>query len=135
MSDTILQASLLQQCPVQNQVIPQGGPKAIPVILDFANGGSPIIPPDAITLDYSNVQALGRFDLLQGFFVDNSNNGSALTITIEGTAHRIIIPATSQAWMPALCMNPVKVSFQSAGGVAVKVYLLNFPVAPAVWGV
>lgn len=125
---TILNAEQLQQCPVQNQVVPAKGPKAIPIILDFS-------VDTEFQLDYSNVQAQGRFELLQGLFVDNSNNGSALTITIEGTAQRLIVPATSQAYLPVLCQNPVKLSFDSAGGVSVKAYLLNFPVAPAVWKV
>lgn len=125
----MIDASQLFPRDCTNQTAPPDGPKALPVNLDFST-----LP--LYTLDYSNAQNLGKFSMLQSLYVDNSDNGSAVEITVMGgTGQRIIVPGNSQAYLPVLVANPINLQFVSQGNVLVPVFLLNFPVAPAVWHV
>lgn len=111
------------------QQVPKEGPISIPVPLDFTTDTE-------YDLDYSNMQGRDKFSILQTVFIDNADMGQALTITMNGTGQRIICPANSQGYFPVLSQNPVKLAFTTAVlGVAAKVYLCNFPVAPCVWHV
>lgn len=124
----IINSQGLQNCAVTNQLAPPEGPKAVPVSLDFSSNPS-------YTLDYGNNQQLAQFSILQSIFIDNSANGSSITIIVNGTGQRIVCPATSQGYFAILCQSPINLTFSSAGNVPVPCYLLNFPLATAVWGV
>jgi len=125
---SLIDASNLFARDCSNQAAPPDGPKAIPVSLDFSALAT-------YTLDYSNAQNLGKFSMLQAVYVDNSTNGSAVSITVTGTGQVLTVPANSQAYLPILVGNPIFLTFTSNGNVSVTVFLLNFPVAPAIWHV
>jgi hypothetical protein len=103
--------------------MPPEGPKCIPFTLDFSVA-------DTYALDYSNMGQRGFMSMLQTVWVDNSGNGLPTLIIIAATGQSIIVPAATQDYFAVMCPNPIKISFQSAGAVAVPVLLLNFPVAP-----
>lgn len=101
--------------------MPEEGPKCIPIPLDFSVA-------TVYTLDYMNFQQLGRFSMLQTVYVDNSLNAAKLNITIPALNQVLKIPAGVQGYFPILCPNPIKLSFDSTGGVLCQVILLNFPI-------
>lgn len=109
-----------------NQCAPREGPKTLAVPLDFTGGIT------TIELDYSMLQP-NTFEQLQGMYIDNSGNGQSLTITILSTQQKIVTKANRQRYVTVLSQNPIRLKFQSTGGVEVKVHLLNFPVASAEW--
>lgn len=101
--------------------MPEGGPLALPIRLDFSANTS-------YTLDYSNQTARGFMDMVQTIFVDNFGNGAILKITIQGSQQVLQIPAGTQGYFPVICPNPVRIQFDSTGGTVQSVILLNFPV-------
>jgi hypothetical protein len=103
--------------------MPDGGPKCIPITLDFTAFGTYV-------LDLSNVQTRGYFDMLQTVWVDNFNNAQILKITVPSTQQVLQVPASTQGYFPILCANPIKLQFDSAGaGVGVaQVTLINCPI-------
>jgi len=127
---SILDAMQCQPSEVQNQNRPGDGSKCVPIPLNFGSDPTVVSP---VTFDYSNQQRLGKFSILQGFYIDNADNGSALTVLVAGTNFRVICPANSQGFFSVLCRNPIQLTFSTAGAVNVLVYMLNFPVATAVW--
>ncbi len=84
-------------------------------------------------IDFSQIQSIGsHWASTQTIYVDNSANGSTITITINGTLQTLVIPKNSCGYYPVLCNNPPKMNFNSAGGV-VNVNFVNFFIAPIVW--
>ena len=126
---TYVDANILVCTPVTNQTVPPSseGMKMVPVGINFSTDSS-------FMLDLSSYLSSTRISQVQTIFIDNSDNGSSVTVTIPATQQRLICPANSQGYFPILCTSPVKLSFQSAGNVLVWFFLLNFPVAPGVWG-
>ena len=101
--------------------MPEGGPRCLPLRLDFAAALS-------YDLDYGAMQQRGFLSMVQTAWVDNSLSATILTITILGTNQVLKIPAGVQGYFPVLVPNPIKMSFASAGGVVCQVILLNFPI-------
>ena len=128
----VIRQESLADVPVQNQVLPKGGPKAVPVSLDFgaANGQAEWI------LDAQNMQALGRFSNLQTIWVDNSLNTQLLTITMGGSGQVLKVQPGKQGYYPVLSANPIYVVFSvpaTNGTDATVIMLLNFPCPFAEW--
>lgn len=122
----IVNQQQLQTVLNQNQFVPDEGPKAIPLRLDFS-------ATDTYTLDMQNFEALGNISMIQCIFVDNSDNGNPLVITTNA-GQRIIVKAGTQGYFPVLVSNPVKLTFFStAGGPIVPLFLLNMPIAGQSW--
>jgi hypothetical protein len=113
---------------VTNQMAPPEGPKALPIMLDFS-----ALP--LYTLDFGHQQSQGKFSAFQSIYIDNSLNGSSVSMLVNGSGQVITCPANSQGYFPVICQNPISLQFTSAGNVRVNVYLCNFPIAPAVWHV
>jgi hypothetical protein len=86
-------------------------------------------------LDAQNIQSLGWIQYVQTVFIDNSANADALVLTVDpnGSAQQIIAGPNSQGYYNALCPNPVKMSFVTAGGVVVPIYLTDVAIPGAVW--
>jgi len=100
--------------------MPVGGPKCVPINLDFSVSTT-------YNLDMSNVQSRGFFDMVQTVWVDNSLSDVILTITVPNTQQTLKIPAGIQGYFSVLAPNPVRMQFDSTGGVVCQVTLLNFP--------
>lgn len=126
-----IDATQCQPYSTKNQMAPSRdeGPKAIPLQMDFNLAAS-------YDVDLSNLSDSNRFTILQGVYVDNSLNASAVSITVNDQIRQTLtFPSASQGYLPILCTMPIKLNFSSAGNVVVKVDLLNFPVAACVWKV
>lgn len=119
----------LQLLPVRpnNGFVPCGGPKGIPVLINFALGS-------VYSLDLSTVQSMGYIECVQTVFIDNSGNPNPLKIsTSPSTNQTIVCPANSQGYFPILQTNPPHLTFTTAYVGEIMVQLLNFYIAPCIW--
>lgn len=111
---------------VFNQTQAKGGPKAVPLKLDFS-------VQDSYLIDLSTLNAFNTLEFVQTVFVDNADNSSPVIIYNGVSQQRLVIPANSQGYYPFLCPNPGRFTIATDGGVVVNVELCNFPVSPATW--
>lgn len=103
--------------------MPSEGPKCIPITLDFSLA-------QTYAIDYSNMQQRGFLSMCQSVWVDNSLNAAVLSLIVPGTNQTIKVAAGVQDYFTVLAPNPLKLSFDSTGGVIVQVILCNFPIVP-----
>lgn len=101
-------------------------PAVICVPLDFAAASQ-------YTLNLKQLQDLGVFDVLVTIYVDNRANPNVLDMLMSGTLQDVSAAAKTQGYYPVIANNPAELTFTSAGGAKVNVFLLNFEVSPAVW--
>lgn len=119
--------AMVPRYSVMGATVPPEGPRTLAVGLDFTQASQ-------YSLDLQNLQQRNFFSMLQGLFVDNSQNPASLTINFPNTGQNLIFEAGTQAYITTLCQNPAKLVFISSGDVsAVVVYLLNYPVTNDVW--
>lgn len=122
----------LQNILLNNQIIPNEGPKALGMILDFTvASGQP-----SYQVDLNNLQQEGFFSMLQTVYVDNKKNSSTLTIVVNGSGQNIEISPNTEGYYPVLAPNPVKLQFLTSAqaiGEVVQVFLINVPIAGVVW--
>ena len=116
-----------QICQTQNQMIPDEGPKAIPINLDFS--GSP-----TFQLDLKPLQDQKRIAIVQCLWIDNAGNSTQLVVTINGSNQQIVVKANTQGYYPVLVPNPARFGFQSTQGQNfTNVFLLNMPISGCTW--
>ncbi len=106
--------------------IPEEGPKTIPFVFDFSQQAT-------YPADLQNLQGRNFFSAAQSVFIDNSLNAAAVSITFDGTQQKVTAKPYTQGYYTVLCPNPIRFLAASTGAVVVRVYLLNVPVAGAVW--
>lgn len=114
--------------PAFNNKIPSEGPRYIPMTFAFDTYST-------WEVDMTIIQQQGKISTLQAFYIDNSANTNALSITMGLGAQTIDVPAGAQGYVTVLVNNVPKfsvTSIQAAGQVA-NVFALNFPVTNAVW--
>jgi hypothetical protein len=120
--------SLLPVAPF-NQIVPPGGPKAIPANLDFTGGAT------SYQVDMGNAVARNLIEYVQCIYADNRNNSAPLIVTMSGSNQVIVFPAQSEGYLPVLAPNPPVFNFTSTGGIVVPVYFINVPIGPMLWSV
>lgn len=111
---------------IANVIIPKGGPKTIPLIIDFSG----------ITeweVDGSQVVERGKIEYIQALWIDNYSNANPLTVQMNLTNMRLVVPARSQGFYPVLMPNPPKFKFTTQAGPKVFLQFLNVPVQPMTW--
>lgn len=120
----------VQFCLTRNQVIPDEGPKAIPLVLDFSSSAG-----DPIEIDAQYLQSLGRFSMLQTIFVDMSDAANNLTIKVNGSGQKIVAKVGTQGYYSVLAPNPFKLVFETSPGGTdnLPLYLINVPIPGVVW--
>jgi hypothetical protein len=112
-----------------NVIIPVEGPKGVMAVLDF-NGTD-----GTYTVDGSQNIQQGKISYYQTLWVDNADNPNALTIQMEFTNQRVIIPANVQQYVNVLAPNmPVFHFSTTTGNFKVNVGFLNVPIQPDQWG-
>lgn len=111
-----------------NAVLPAAGPVCYPQNLDFRTVAEQQV-------DLQSEIVAGHIAFVSGFYLDNSANANPITVVVDTTFQRIIIPANKQAYMPTLSATSAKftVTTQAAANLIVPFYALNFPVWPLVW--
>jgi hypothetical protein len=86
------------------------------------------------SLDLTAIQQqLAYFKTVQTLYIDNSQNGNAITILMGGTLQRVIIPAFGQGYVPVLQIEAAVLTFQSASAVQIAVQVLDFFLPPFIW--
>ena len=116
---------------IANSAVPQEGPKAVRIPLDFTVNQSLMADLTMLTQGQPNPQ----MSYVQTLFVDNSASASAMYIQSSSLSQTVIIPSYSQAYIPFLQPNNPKIIFTNAGAVVCQAFALNFPVSPAVWAI
>lgn len=127
MADTPTQPTLhLLPLPIVNQMWPKSGIRAIPVQLDFTVA-------DSILVDMSNQQQLGKFDLAQGVYVDNSQNSDQLKLQTTIVGQIVIIPPNSQGFIPLLFGQNPQLTCTTQGDLILNLWVLNVPMPCTIW--
>lgn len=122
----LLNNKMLSYYNTQNQVIPDEGPKVVPLVLDFT-------AQDVYTLDLLNQEQQALISLIQGMFIDMKDSNVPLQITIEGPGQVIQAKGLTQGYYSVLCPSPPRFTFSCPGGPILKVILMNMPVIGVVW--
>lgn len=114
---------------IYNMMLPQMGPRAIPITVDHTSD-------DDVNIDLSALVRDGVVDYVSGAFIDNSENAAELILEVDGgTGQQVKVPANSQAYLPVLSVNPPKfISRTTAtGGLYIPIIFYNVPMLPYVW--
>lgn len=121
--------SVRQGWPVSNGYAPAGGPRALPITLDFTTVTS-------IALDLLQEIEAGVINIVQSVYVDNSANPNALTLIWDQTNQRVVIPANAGGIWPVITPKdaPRLIASTLATGVIVGIILLNVPMPLTQWG-
>jgi hypothetical protein len=122
----IINQQQLQVLLVNNQIVPNEGPKAVPLFLNFAAATD-------FTLDMTEFQERKFLEMVQTIYVDCSLSASDLTVTFGKSNQKIVAKAGTQGYYPVLVPNFTSIDFSSAGGVLIPVFLVNVPIPGLVW--
>ena len=123
-----LSAESLRVTQLNNQTLPDEGPKAVPLILNFD------ATTDTIDLDFGQRQQQGWLSMVQSIYIDAKDAANPVSVTFESSNQKITAKPQTQGYYSALCPNPVKMRFTALMNTGiVTVYLINVPVAGAVW--
>lgn len=107
--------------------IPKEGPQVIPFIFDFSVQSN-------YEIDLTLIAQQGKISGVQGLYIDNASNDQPISILTSIINQTVTIPSQSQAYLPCLVSNQVKLTVTSANATGIAtVMLLNFPVAAGVW--
>ena len=118
---------------IPNQTIPDEGPKAIPIRLDFSVAGGSIT---SYSIDLLITQERALLTMVQTLYIDLSTAVNDLIVTVGGSNQIIQAEAGTQGYYPVLCPNPPKFQFDvAAPGDVDTVFLINVPIAGVVWTV
>lgn len=121
-----MNVSISSGVALSTSLLPNEGPKTIPLTLDFSAQSS-------YPIDLQSLQQRNSFTAVQSIYVDNSGNAQNVTFTFQGSQQPITCKARTQGYYTVIAPNPVRFTAASTGTVVVKVQLLNVPVAGAVW--
>jgi hypothetical protein len=115
---------------MNNVLIPRGGPKCVPALLDFSNAAE-------IEIDGQLIVMQQEIEYLQGVFIDNADNADTLTLTMNTTGHRIVCPPNSQGFFAMLVPNPPRIIAETTQGASQQfnVFFYNVPIQSMVWSV
>lgn len=121
-------ATLGQAFGIANVVVPGGGPKCIPINVDFTGVA-------VVNIDGQQVIAQGKIEYLQGVYIDNSLNANKLTLTMSTTNQVITAPPNSCGYYSIMVPDPPQLVAQTVIGVIIPMFFYNVPIQPAVWKV
>lgn len=113
--------------PVFNALVPSEGPRIVTVAFDFTAA-------KAYFVDFQYLTQSGQMRCIASCFVDNSQNGSELLITVQGTSQPLKVPANSQGTFPLYCLAIPRITLATAGSGLVTVLFSNSTQPLAVWG-
>lgn len=106
---------------------PKEGPRTVPITLDFTAF-------DTYRIDLTQLQRQGKFTVLQTVFIDASNCPVLVTVQDGTTLQPVVAQPNTQGFYPIMAGSPTVLTVSCPGGPAgLKIFLINVPVAPAVW--
>jgi hypothetical protein len=127
MAQTFIDARQYQNLQIPNQNEPKEGPRCIPLLLDFTTF-------DTFIADLKQFEAVTRISMIQTIFIDLRNSDAGMTVLARGTNQTISAKARTQGYYNILAPNPTELVLQMTNGPAgVPVFLINVPIAGAVW--
>lgn len=114
--------------PIKNQMIPDEGPKAIPLgPIDFSVNST-------YEYDLSILTNQKKIAFIQGFYVDNSENENELVITSSVSQQVLKVPALFQGYFPFFASNPPRFTISTTvAAITVKLWAYNVPISPMCW--
>src|SRR5690606_9635384 len=112
---------------VYNAVIPNKGPRTIPVNVDLTSVNS-------VSLDLTLQMERSIMQPVQTIFIDNSSNSEEFSVTVSLVNQTVKCPPYSQGYFPLIAPAPVTLTFYSTGATSVPVQLINMPMPLGVWG-
>lgn len=110
-----------------NAMAPEGGPKFIPLNLDFTNG---VTNRD---LDFVLDEMLTIMKFIQGVFIDNSEGTQPVFLTIANSQQVIKLQPGWQGYFPIFVPSAARISIQSASDIFLPVIFYNVPLPSAQW--
>ena len=114
----------------QNQLVPDEGPKAIPLLIDFSGATT------EWDVDLTNQQQQQYISMIQTLFIDASLSADDVFVTFPITGQKIQAKAGTQGYYNVLCPNPPRMMFTgTADTQVIPVFLINVPIAGVVWSV
>lgn len=113
--------------PMFNALVPDEGPKGIPILLDFSTATE-------LDIDYQNMQQRGFVSEIQGVWIDTKDAGGAFEIQVSVSGQRVTVPVSRQGYIGLMVPNPPRFKFTCASG-QVRIILVNFPVNTAIYAV
>ena len=113
---------------IANVLVPAGGPKCIPIDVDFTAVAS-------VILDGTTIVAQGKIEYLQGVFIDNSANLNNVSLTMSSTNQVIICPKQSQGYFQIMVPDPPQIIAATPIGIVIPMFFYNVPIQPNVWSV
>lgn len=112
-----------------NHALPEEGPRAVPVPLDFSPGGSP-----DYRLDLQNFMAQAKITMIQSVFIDLKDSDQPLLITVNGSNQKLQAKGRTQGYYQLLAPNPLTLEFHMDNGTtSIVVHLINVPIPGVVW--
>lgn len=94
-------------------------------------------PLSAVTTDELDLRQFilrGYINAIQGVFIDNSANGSSVTLTCQGTGQTVSCPPGYQGWFPLLVIPGTEVfTIASSGSSDVPFFFVNIPMPAVVY--
>lgn len=108
--------------------VPKEGPKVVSFNIDFSAG-------QQYKFDLTALQQNANISMIQTLFVDNSQSTVQLTMVMDTTNQRIIIPPQAQAYVPCILTNKIGVTIQSTSGLVIQCQALNIAMNMSVWNV
>lgn len=112
--------------PVASGLLPTGSPRALRRLI-------PLSTTTPYSFDLYQEGAKGDINNIQAIFIDNSQNGSPVTVTVSGTQLRLILPPQWQGILPLFSTTDPKIVVTSAGAVDIPIHLLNVPLPFMAW--
>ena len=124
----VITQNMVQIAIPQNQLVPDEGPKCIPIRLNFVTAAE-------YDLDMTILQQQGFISMIQCLFIDASLATVDTSVVVPLTGQVIKAKASTQGYYAILCPNPPRLSFLNSSGVdQVVVFLINAPISGMVWG-
>lgn len=111
---------------IENALVPNEGPKIVPLNLDFAIVGT-------YEIDLTLAINQRKIEIVQGIYIDNSLNTSPFSIVAESSKQKISIAAGAQGYYPLLAGQYPRFTCTSAGAFVVYIAFLNVPVPALQW--
>jgi hypothetical protein len=122
-------ANQLGNLEIGNQIIPNEGPRAIPLNLDFTNATG----KTSYLVDLSVVQYQTRMSMVQTVYIDLSGTDSPLEIQVQGTNQTVTAKGRTQGYYNVLAPAPTRLQITCLANAVIPVALINVPIAGAVW--
>lgn len=115
---------------VFNGLAPMGVPKVITVKPDFSLVSGTLLQ----TIDLSVEEAFQTMEFIQAVYIDNLDNGAALTLTCDVTLQRITAPLGTQGFYNVLSNSGIfKVTTPLAANLIPTLIFLNVPISTNTW--